>query len=551
MALRSNGQLLIRHAFPSPTAMASMAAPLPFANYKLEPLFHPPAHVAAAAARAAMPTGDPTWSLAKPTVVVQQNPWDVAHQAAAQQGYTAYIEPDIMHAPDNLPPALAAGSMNPNYPPPQPVSPGWHLGQDYTGFENIRGVAKGGGTRIAHLDTGYTPAHISTPRNIAPQLGWNFWDDNDDTVDPGTQVLGLDQPGHGTATLALLAGNTMNLVSGTYDYAGDLGGAPDAIVVPVRIGPSVIHFYSSGMARGLNYALAPRGDTGSRCGVISLSHGGLPSAAWATAVNTLYEAGVTVVAASGDNFRLGPVDVATQFTVYPSAFNRVITALGATFDRTPYTTDAFGVMQGSWGPDAVMEKAVAGFTPNVAWMDRTRLPDGFDMSGGGTSAATPQIAAACALWLQLYGNQYPQNWNVVEACRLALWRSSDATEAGKKFLGWGTLNVPAMLDANLAAEVHADYLAGKLGKSAEDSASFSFWRELFGTPPAGSAQEEMYETEVAQIVLSSSNPVLVRAAEAAAQGQAFASNRAELISALKSEPISASLAGRLDRPPNP
>ena len=113
----------------------------------------------------------------------------------------------------------------------------------------------------------------------------------------------------------------------------------------------------------------------------------------------------------------------------------MITALGATFDRTPYTTDAFGLMQGSWGPDAVMEKSVAAFTPNVAWMDRTRLPDGFDMSGGGTSAATPQIAAGCALWLQLHGNQYPQDWNVVEACRLALCRSSDATEAGKAFLG--------------------------------------------------------------------------------------------------------------------
>ena len=78
--------------------------------------------------------------------------------------------------------------------------------------------------------------------------------------------------------------------------------------------------------------------------------------------------------------------------------------------------------------------------------------------------------------------------------------------------------MPAMLAANLAAAINADYRAGELGKSAEAGASFSFWRELFGKPPAGSAQEEMYETEVAQIVLSSTNPVLIRAAQAAAQG---------------------------------
>ncbi len=555
MALQSNGQLLIRHNSPMLSATAAFKAPLPLTNYRLEPLFQSPAHIAAAVATTSMPGFGPTWSLAKPTAVVQQNPWDVAHQAAAQQNYTAYVEPDILHAPASMPPAAAAsGGFNTNYPPAvgTQVSPGWHLGQDFGGFANIRGVATGKGVRIAHLDTGYTPRHVSTPRNIKPELGWNFWDDDDQTVDPGTQVLALDQPGHGTATLALLAGNTMNLVFGGQVYEGDVGGAPDADIVPVRIGPSVVHFYSSGMARGLSYALAPRGDAAAKCQVISLSHGGLPSAAWASAVNSLYDAGVTVVAASGDNFHLWHVDVATQFTVYPSAFNRVITALGVTFDGSPYKTDKFGVMQGSWGPDAVMEKAIAAYTPNVAWMDMTRLPDGFDMNGGGTSASTPQIAAACALWMQLYGSSYPQDWNVVEACRVALFRSCSPTTAGKSLLGWGTLNVPRMLDVNLAEIILADSKAGKLGMSAVDSASFPFWRELFGIPPAGSAREEMYETEVAQIVLTSTNPALVKAAQTVNSGGSLSvGDKADMVTALKAEPISAALAGRLNQPPNP
>ena len=550
MALRSNGQLLVRHPAPSLSATSSLRPPLPFSNYRLEPLFHSTSHLSAVGALGALPAQGPTWSLAKPTAVAQMNPWDAAHQAAEQQNYAAYVEPDILHATAD-PPAgvVAASGLNEHYPPKDMpnLSPGWHLGQDYCGFENIRQLASGTGVRIAHLDTGYTPGHSSTPRGMQPQLGWNFWDDNDDTLDPGTTGEGLFQPGHGTATLALLAGAHVDLVFGAGDYHGDFGGAPDASVVPVRIGPTVIHFYTSTMARGLNYALAPRGDATSRCDVISLSHGGLPSASWATAVNALYEAGVVVVAASGDNFYFAIADVATQYTVYPSAFNRVVTALGATYESNPYVTTDVGVMQGSWGPDAVMKKAIAAYTPNVAWMEFGNLPSGFDMSGGGTSASTPQIAAACALWLQVHGNKFPKDWRVVEACRLALFGSAtNKNDVPQSKLGWGALNVPGMLADGLADSIAAKVQSGVVGKSAEDSVSFPFWRELFGEPPPGSAQEEMYETEVAQVVLSSANPVLVKAAQAVGQGQHFGpGEKAAMVAALKSETISAALLKRL------
>ena len=243
--------------------------------------------------------------LAKPSIIIQQNPWDAAHQAAAQHSYRSYIEPDIINPVATPPPtAMATKGLSSHFPPFQAVSPGWHLGQDFTGFLNVRGLATGRGVRIAHLDTGYTPGHASTPRHMRPELGWSTWDDTDNTVDPGDKdLVGALQPGHGTATLALLAGGTVTLQFGTERFTGDFGGAPDAEVIPVRIGPSVIHFYSSSMARGLHYALAPRGDPAMKAHVISLSHGGLPSAAWADAVNALYVAGVTVVAASGDFYR--------------------------------------------------------------------------------------------------------------------------------------------------------------------------------------------------------------------------------------------------------
>ncbi len=544
MSLLSNGQLLIRHAPSADSAAFAMQVPFQLGDYQLEPLFRQPAINATAALTG---TPSPAWSLAKPTTVVQQNPWDVAHHAAAQQGYRAYVEPDIINSPASPPLAVAAAGLNQNYPPSQPVSPGWHLGQDFAGFLNVRGVATGSGVRIAHLDTGYTPAHASTPRRMRPDLGWNFWDDNADTVDPGTEVAGLLQPGHGTATLAILAGGAVDLAFGGERFTGDFGGAPEAEVVPVRIGPSVIHFYASTMARGLHYALAPADNPAMKSHLVSLSHGGLPSAAWADAVNALYSAGVTVVAASGDFYRVLGVDLATQYTVYPSAFNRVTTAVGATYARTPYSTDKNGVLQGSWGPDSVMEKAVAGFTPNVAWMKRDLLPDGFDMNGGGTSASTPQVAAACALWLERFGSRFPQDWRVVEACRLALFDSCNAAQAGRRALGWGTLNVPAMLDEARADHIAATLAAGNLKQSAADAVSFPFWRELVGAGPPASAQEAMYETEVAQIVLASKNASLVKAAQAVASGQTLGQqDRAALVAALKTETISQPLRTRLD-----
>lgn len=183
---------------------------------------------------------------------------------------------------------------------------------------------------------------------------------------------------------------------------------------------------------------------------------------------------------------------------------------------------------------------------DIAWMDRAKLPDGFDMTGAGTSASTPQIAAACALWLQLYGAWFPSDWRVVEACRLALFKSCDPTVAGTSFCGWGTLNVPRMLEPGLADAIEADYRAGKLQKSAVDEVSFPFWRLLVGEPPPGSAQEAMYETEVAQIVLSSQNAKLVAAAQRVGDGGGLSpAERDELKATLLAEPISAALTAKI------
>jgi hypothetical protein len=70
--------------------------------------------------------------------------------------------------------------LNPDWPPPSPVSPGWHLQRGFTDFTSAS--VKGAGIRIAHLDTGWW-THWSRPKNLSTSLGWNFLEGNSNTTD--------------------------------------------------------------------------------------------------------------------------------------------------------------------------------------------------------------------------------------------------------------------------------------------------------------------------------------------------------------------------------
>jgi len=391
MAIQYSGNLLVKVRQRPFAGLLAGAQPLAIQGYRLAPLFR--AHHATPMFSAAQPADH--WLSATANAGSDLHPWDEAHRIARAAQYSIYIEPDLLQEALPVPGATAQQGFDQNWPPAALVSPGWHLADGFTGFARVRGIATGTGVRIAHLDTGYWPPHDSTPCHIRHDLGYNFYENNTNTTDPGISGP-LRNPGHGTATLAILAGNTVDLIYQGQQYSGDFGGAPDAEVAPVRIGPSVVHFFSSAMAEGMDYALGPTEDPANsnpanKCDVVTISHGGLPSESWADAVNHLYDAGVVIVAASGDNFS----ELPTQLVVYPSAFNRVVTAVGATYDKTPYVTSKIGELQGNWGPDDVMAKAIARYTPNIARM-MFRTNDEFDMDGAGTSQSTPQVAAACA-----------------------------------------------------------------------------------------------------------------------------------------------------------
>jgi hypothetical protein len=56
-----------------------------------------------------------------------------------------------------------------------------------------------------------------------------------------------------------------------------------------------------------------------------------------------------------------------------------------------------------------MSKAIAAYAPNIPWPQygcRTRIW----LNGEGTSAATPQVAAAAGLWSENYKQRHPRTW---------------------------------------------------------------------------------------------------------------------------------------------
>src|SRR5262249_59891540 len=105
------------------------------------------------------------------------------------------------------------------------------------------------------------------------------------------------------------------------------------------------------------------GNRATRVQVVTMSMGGLPSRAWAEAVNALYDAGVFVVTAAGNNYGNMP----SHLIVYPARFNRVVAACGVMADNKPYADLKANLMAGDYGPPEKMVTAIAAYTPNVPW----------------------------------------------------------------------------------------------------------------------------------------------------------------------------------------
>jgi subtilisin family serine protease len=444
------------------------------------------------------------------------HPWDLAH-AALQHGLGAAdvvvaAEPDLEQSwhwqEQSLPgDSFAARSTADCTPEGQKGGKydegdgfGWHLADTASGLRAARETVGGaaGNITIVHLDTGYDPDHVALPTGVDRDRQRNFIDgeDSNDAADHTPRGGALRNRGHGTGTIGILAGGDANGLKSLPDPPqgfGAIGGAPGARVVPVRIANSVVQFRTSTVARGIDYAREIGAD------VVSMSMGGLPSYAWADAVNLAYDAGVVLVCAAGNSYAGLP----TSLIVYPARFQRVIAACGIMAEGHPFH-GLGGPMEGNVGPASKMATAMAAYAPNIPWL-RLGCHDVADMDGSGTSSATPQIAAAAGLWLAKHGNDFPRGWQRVEAVRAALFASADQHGRDTQndpdpFFGRGSLRAAeALLDKYIPA-------AASLRQTAPDSAAFAFLHLLssaFGVSDGSPTEAGMLQLELTQLALNS------------------------------------------------
>ena len=175
-----------------------------------------------------------------------------------------------------------------------------------------------------------------------------------------------------------------------------LGGAPFAEIVPVRVANRVVLFSNSAIARAFDYVHGLMPTAANRVDVITMSMGGLASQAWADAVNALYEQGVFIVTAAGNNFGNLP----TRNIVYPGALRPRRRRLRRDGGWQALCRPRLRLMAGNYGPDSKMATAIAAPTRRTCRGRGSAAATSSISTAQGTSAATPQVAAAAALWLQ-------------------------------------------------------------------------------------------------------------------------------------------------------
>jgi type VII secretion-associated serine protease mycosin len=223
-------------------------------------------------------------------------------------------------------------------------------------------LSRGAGVTVAVIDSGVSPDHPSLAGKVLPGL---------DLI--GTGPGQCDENGHGTLVAGIIAAR--ETVSDGYRFHGV---APDATILPIRVvrdqRRTVDSYLSDLIAQALIWAVDRGG-----ADVINLSLTTVPTPGLATAVQHALDAGVVVVAASGNEGEAGGA------VAYPAAYDGVIAVAGID-------------PQDRHVPSSSAGEHVDVAAPGVRISGPSAAGGGFLFSAdGGTSFATAYVSGVAAL----------------------------------------------------------------------------------------------------------------------------------------------------------
>lgn len=262
-------------------------------------------------------------------------------------------DPDVLAV---VPDAVVTADGWPSAAPNDPYYAGNQADLGVMGVPSAWGTTTGSSSVIvAVLDTGMYVAHVDL--------------DGINVVSPRNEIMDTtdvaDGHGHGTHVIGEIAAETDNGV-------GVAGIAPGVSIMPIKVLSDSGSGWFSDILDGIDWART-HGAT-----VISMSLGGQldPStvASYQPVVDAAYAAGITIVAAAGNNGN-GTVS-------YPGAFNHVL-SIAATDNAD----------ERAWFSNANATVDLA--APGVGIMSTYK--DGGYVSMSGTSMSTPHVAAVAAL----------------------------------------------------------------------------------------------------------------------------------------------------------
>lgn len=287
-------------------------------------------------------------------------------------------------------------------------------------------LSQGEGIKIAHPDTGYTRHPDFFDQRVLVGEGRDFLDNDDDAED----LLTGSAPSHGTST-----GSVIMSKVGPSGVPHVTGVAPKALLIPLRVNDSVIHFSYANLCKALYYAA----DQGYH--VVSMSLGGpISSNALLRALQHAVSKGVILLAASGNQY---------PSVIYPAKYEECIAVCACNARRKIWSGASTG--------DDVDVTAPG----ESVWRARTEKSQFIVARSDGTSYATATTAGVAALWLAHHGRdkllQSFPGARLVSVFKELLMRDGVDTDAGWESdkHGTGIVNALKLLQAPLPANASA------------------------------------------------------------------------------------------------